>query len=54
MTPLSRRAFNEGTLGSLLTFSLLASLFVGDAFAAEIKPVAANWLATINFEEIPA
>ena len=36
MTQLSRRAFNEGTLGSLLTFSLLESLFAGDAFAAGI------------------
>lgn len=48
MTQLSRRAFNERTLGSLLTFSLLESLFAGDAFAAEIKPVAANWLNSLN------
>jgi len=48
MTQLSRRAFHEGTLGSLLTFSLLESLFAGDAFAAEIKPVAADWLASLN------
>jgi hypothetical protein len=48
MTKLSRRAFNEGTLGSLLTFSLLESLFLGDAFAATIKPVAANWMASLN------
>lgn len=48
MTHLSRRAFNEGTLGSLLTFSLLESLFAGDAFAAEIKLLAANWLASLH------
>lgn len=48
MPQLSRRAFNHGTLGSLLTFSLLESLFASDAFAAEIKPVAANWLASLN------
>ncbi len=48
MTQVSRRVFNQGTLGSLLTFSLLESLFAGDAFAAKIKPVAANWLASLN------
>ena len=48
MTQLSRRGFNQGTLSSLLTFSLLESLYAGDAFAAEIQPVTAKWLATLN------
>ena len=48
MTVLSRRAFHEGTLGSLLTFSLLESLFAGEAFAAEVKPITASWLASLN------
>lgn len=48
MSNISRRSFNQGTLGSLLTFSLLESLFVKDAFAQEIKPLAAKWLADLN------
>jgi hypothetical protein len=48
MSDLSRRAFNQATLGSLLTFSLLESLFCKDAFADEIKPLAAQWLADLN------
>jgi len=45
---LSRRGFNQATLGSLLTFSLLESLFTNDAFTEEIKPVAAKWLSELN------
>jgi hypothetical protein len=48
MTNPTRRMFNQTTLGSLLTFSLLESLFVSDAFSDEIKPVAAKWLADLN------
>jgi len=48
MTEISRRTFTRGTLGSLLTFSLLETLFQGDAFAAQIKPVTAEWLAQVN------
>jgi hypothetical protein len=44
----TRRMFNQGALGSLLTFSLLESLFCKDAFADEIKPIAAKWLAELN------
>ncbi len=36
MTDPTRRMFNQGALGSLLTFSLLESLFCRDAFADEI------------------
>ncbi len=48
MNTVSRRDFTQQTLGSLLTFSLLESLFAGDAFADAIKPVAAKWLADLN------
>lgn len=48
MSDISRRLFNQGMLGSLLTFSLLESIFGKDAFADEMKPVAAKWLAELN------
>lgn len=48
MDTLSRRTFHQHTLGSLLTWSLLETLFTGDAFADEIKPVTARWLAEID------
>ena len=48
MSDLNRRAFNQGTLGSLLTFSLLETLFANDLFAEEIKPVTAQWLGEVN------
>ena len=43
-----RREFCNATLGSMLTYSLLETLFSRDAFSAEIKPVAAQWLASID------
>ena len=48
MTDVSRRAFNQQTVGSLLTLSLLETLYATDAFAAEIKPVTARWLAELD------
>ena len=48
MTDVSRRAFNQQTVGSLLTLSLLEALYATDAFAAEIKPVTARWLAELD------
>src|SRR5689334_15248505 len=48
MSDLSRREFQQQTLGALLTWSLLDTLFSGDAFAAEIKLIAAKWLAELN------
>ncbi len=48
MSNISRRSFTQGTLGSLLTFSLLESLFTHDAFAEPIKPLAEKWLAELN------
>lgn len=47
-TQLNRRAFTQGTLGSLLTFSLLETLCAGDAFADEVKPIVGRWLADLN------
>ncbi|MBP90152.1 MAG: hypothetical protein CMJ64_26165 [Planctomycetaceae bacterium] len=48
MTQLSRRDFTHGTLGSLLTFSLLETLFEADAFAADVKPITAKWLTDLH------
>lgn len=48
MAELTRRGFHRETLGSLLTFSLLETLFDADAFAAEIKPITAKWLADLH------
>lgn len=48
MDAISRREFQQQALGSLMTWSLLQTLFTGDAFAEEIKPIAAKWLAELN------
>lgn len=48
MFDMSRRDFTQQTLGSLLTFSLLETLFRSDALADSIKPLAARWLADLN------
>ena len=48
MLELTRRSFAKETLGSLVTFSLLETCFSRDAFGAEIKPIAAQWLARVN------
>ena len=45
---ISRRGFHQQTLGSLLTWSLLETLYAGDAFAEEVKPIAARWLADLD------
>jgi hypothetical protein len=45
---ISRRNFHQQALGSLLTWSLLDTLFTGDAFGQEVKPVAAKWLKELN------
>jgi len=44
----SRRGFHQRSLGALLTWSLLDTLFAGDAFADSIKPIAAQWLVKLN------
>jgi hypothetical protein len=48
MTSISRRAFGSEALGSLLTFTVLETLFTTDSFGKEIQPVTARWLAELN------
>ncbi len=48
MTQLSRREFTRSTLGSLLGYSLLETIFRADAFADEVKPAAIEWLKQVN------
>lgn len=48
MDALTRRDFQQQALGSLMTWSLLQTLFTGEAFADGIKPIAAKWLAELN------
>jgi len=48
MSSISRRDFQQQSLAGLLTWSLLDTLFSRDAFATEIKPIAAQWLAKLN------
>jgi quercetin dioxygenase-like cupin family protein len=45
---LSRREFTSATLQSLLTLAFLETLSAGDAFAAEIQPIAAQWLKDLD------
>jgi hypothetical protein len=45
---LTRRQFAQQSLGGLLTYSLLQTLFVHDAFGAEMKLLAAKWLKDLN------
>lgn len=45
---MDRRYFGKQTLGSLLTFSLLETVFASDALAETVKPIAAKWLAEVN------
>ena len=44
----SRRQFGQQTLGALLTYSLLETLFAGDAFGGDAKLQAAKWLKDLN------
>jgi hypothetical protein len=48
MPELSRRAFTQQSLGSLLTFSLLEALSRSDLFADEVKPITVKWLDHVN------
>ena len=48
MNQSTRREFGKQTLGSLLTFSLLETLYAADAFGDEIKPITAAWLADLH------
>lgn len=44
---LSRRAFTQTSLSTLLTTGLLQTLFDRDAFAAEVKPITQQWLRDV-------
>ena len=48
MANLDRREFQGAALGSLLTMSLLETLFQRDAFGDEVKTIASRWLAEIH------
>lgn len=48
MDQVSRRQFTQQALGSLLTFSLVETLFQRDAFAAAVKPITVKWLNDVN------
>ena len=48
MPSLSRREFAQQALGSVLTLSLLETLFQCDAIADEAKPATVKWLTDVN------
>ena len=48
MQDMSRRDFTRGALASVLTYSVLETLFDNDAFADEIKPTTARWISELN------
>jgi hypothetical protein len=45
---LSRRQFGQQTLGALLTYSLLETLFARDAFGDDMKLLAGRWLKDLS------
>jgi len=48
MEETSRRAFIKNSLSTLLTFSLLETLFRGDLFAETVKPITKKWLREVE------
>ncbi|MDG2383272.1 MAG: hypothetical protein P8N76_16500 [Pirellulaceae bacterium] len=48
MVPVDRRSFSKSTIGSLLAYSVLETICVSDVLGAELKPIAARWLAELN------
>ena len=48
METISRRTLCRNTLGSILTFSLLESLFRNDAFGDDVKPLVNKWVADLD------
>ncbi|MCP4191338.1 MAG: hypothetical protein GY768_12005 [Planctomycetaceae bacterium] len=48
MSQMDRRSFSKTTLGSLLAYSLLETVCTSDVLSAEVKPIAARWLAELN------
>jgi hypothetical protein len=45
---LTRREFGKQTLGALLTYSLLETLYATGAFGEEMKRLAARWIKDLN------
>ena len=45
---ITRRQFKGTAIQSLLTFSLLETLFGAELFAKDIRPVTAQWLKDLN------
>jgi hypothetical protein len=48
MHDVTRREFSQAALSTLLTTSLLQSLFAHDAFGEKIKPITEAWLKEVN------
>lgn len=48
MATVSRREFARYSLGSLLTYSLLETLYHNDAFGAAVKPETEKWLLDVH------
>lgn len=48
MTDFDRREFTRAALGSVLTYSLLDTLFQTDALADDVKPNVGKWVADLN------
>lgn len=48
MSELSRRDFSRQSLGSIMTWSLLETVFRHDAFAADVRPLTREWLRDLN------
>jgi hypothetical protein len=46
--PLTRRAFTQASLTSLITTALLQTLLESDALAAKVKPVTEKWLKDLT------
>ena len=45
---MDRRDFGKQSIGSLLTYSLLETIFTSDAMGESVRPIAAKWLEEIN------
>lgn len=48
MTTTTRRAFNQGLLGSLAAYGLIETLFEREAFGDSVKPIVTRWMRDLN------
>jgi hypothetical protein len=48
MATLDRREFHGKLIGSVLSFSLIETVWKNDLFAADVKPEVAKWFASLN------